>query len=53
MLQQFFDREAELRFLEDKYSEPTSQLIIIYGRRRVGKTVLCGLIVSETQECLN
>jgi AAA+ ATPase superfamily predicted ATPase len=40
MLQQFFDREAELRFLEAKYSEPTSQLIIIYGRRRVGKTEL-------------
>ncbi|MEM2902854.1 MAG: ATP-binding protein [Candidatus Bathyarchaeia archaeon] len=40
MLQHFFNREAELKFLESKYSEPTSQLIIIYGRRRVGKTEL-------------
>lgn len=40
MRQLFADREAELSFLERKYSEPGSQLIVIYGRRRVGKTAL-------------
>jgi len=32
------DRERELKFLEDKYKEDKAQLIIIYGRRRIGKT---------------
>ncbi|MCD7823390.1 MAG: ATP-binding protein [Oscillospiraceae bacterium] len=34
----FIGREAELKFLEEKYSEPKGQLVVIYGRRRVGKT---------------
>lgn len=36
----FADREAELAFLERKHSEPGAKLIVIYGRRRVGKTAL-------------
>lgn len=40
MQQLFVDREAELNFLERKYSEPGPQLLVIYGRRRVGKTSL-------------
>ncbi|MCD4843324.1 MAG: ATP-binding protein [Methanosarcinales archaeon] len=35
----FVNREKELNFLKDKYSSGSSELIIIYGRRRVGKTV--------------
>jgi len=34
----FIGREAELNFLEDKYSQTGGQLIVLYGRRRVGKT---------------
>ena len=34
----FIGREAELRFLNDKYKEKPGQLIVLYGRRRVGKT---------------
>lgn len=34
----FIGREAELAFLEDKYKEERGQLIVLYGRRRVGKT---------------
>lgn len=34
----FIGRQQELRFLEDKYSEKQGQLIVWYGRRRVGKT---------------
>ncbi len=36
----FIDREAELSFLERKFHEDKLQLIVIYGRRRVGKTEL-------------
>lgn len=34
----FVGREAELQFLNDKYEEKKGQLIVLYGRRRVGKT---------------
>ena len=34
----FIGREAELKFLNDKYQEKSGQLIVLYGRRRVGKT---------------
>lgn len=34
----FIGREAELQFLENKYKMDGGQLIVLYGRRRVGKT---------------
>jgi len=34
----FIGREAELRFLNDKYAEEKGQLVVLYGRRRIGKT---------------
>lgn len=34
----FVGREEELKFLEDKYMDDGGQLIVLYGRRRVGKT---------------
>lgn len=34
----FIGREQELQFLEDKYRAKGGQLVILYGRRRVGKT---------------
>ena len=34
----FIGRESELKFLQDKYEEAKGQLIVLYGRRRVGKT---------------
>lgn len=34
----FIGREAELSFLQDKYDEERGQLVVLYGRRRVGKT---------------
>ena len=34
----FIGRETELRFLQDKYEDKKGQLIVLYGRRRVGKT---------------
>lgn len=40
MITKFINRNDELRFLKRKYEEESAQLIIIYGRRRVGKTEL-------------
>lgn len=34
----FIGRERELRFLQEKYDQEKGQLIVLYGRRRVGKT---------------
>jgi AAA+ ATPase superfamily predicted ATPase len=34
------DREAELKGLGDLWAEGQAQLVIVYGRRRVGKTEL-------------
>ena len=34
----FIGRKQELQFLEDKYNSQGGQLIVLYGRRRVGKT---------------
>ncbi|MGN1135959.1 MAG: ATP-binding protein [Oscillospiraceae bacterium] len=34
----FIGREAELQFLEERYNSKGGQLIVLYGRRRVGKT---------------
>ncbi|MDR3631415.1 MAG: ATP-binding protein [Desulfocapsaceae bacterium] len=36
----FIDRQAELKFLEEKWQDPKSQLIVLWGKRRVGKTEL-------------
>ncbi len=36
----FVDRKEELNFLEGKFKSRTSQMIILYGRRRIGKTEL-------------
>jgi AAA+ ATPase superfamily predicted ATPase len=34
----FIGRKQELAFVNDKYTSPEGQLIVLYGRRRVGKT---------------
>lgn len=34
----FFGRKEELQFLEERYNSKNGQLIVLYGRRRVGKT---------------
>lgn len=38
--QRFVDRERELAFLEERYASGDAELLIIYGRRRIGKTEL-------------
>lgn len=34
----FLGRQEELKFFEERYCQPKGHLIIVYGRRRVGKT---------------
>jgi hypothetical protein len=34
----FIAREKELQFLNDCYEKPKAQLVVLYGRRRIGKT---------------
>lgn len=39
-MEQFVDRELEIRTLEKEYAKKESALVVVYGRRRVGKTTL-------------
>jgi len=36
----FIGRKQELDFFEEKYNTPDAQLVVLYGRRRIGKTEL-------------
>ncbi len=40
IMNRFINREEELKFLSEKYRSGKPELIIIYGRRRIGKTFL-------------
>ena len=40
MFKQFIDRDKELRWLEKTHKETHNSFLIVYGRRRVGKTEL-------------
>ena len=40
MFQLFVDRERELAFLEQHHNAKSAEFVVIYGRRRVGKTEL-------------
>ena len=39
-MERFIDREQELETLQDEYERRGSSLVILYGRRRAGKTTL-------------
>lgn len=43
----FIDREQELFYLEEEYERKDASLIILYGRRRVGKTALMSKFMSN------
>ena len=42
----FIDREAEIATLENEYTRDGSSLVVLYGRRRVGKTSLITQFIS-------
>lgn len=39
-MSRFINRREELKFLDSKYSSKNAEMIILYGRRRIGKTEL-------------
>ncbi|MEM4329322.1 MAG: ATP-binding protein [Candidatus Caldarchaeum sp.] len=43
----FYDREEELQTLIEAVDSPRAELVIIYGRRRIGKTTLVRRLLSE------
>lgn len=43
----FVGRQKELTLLEDAYSSPKSELVVIYGRRRIGKSCLIHHFAQE------
>lgn len=47
MFTMFVDREEELKFLEDKYESSGFECILVYGRRRVGKTELLTNFIKD------
>lgn len=38
MIPQFINRKKELQFLEEAYKSSRAEMVVLYGRRRIGKT---------------
>lgn len=47
MILKFVNREDELRILEERYRGDRSEFVVIYGRRRVGKTELIRKFIED------
>ncbi|MBS3780514.1 MAG: AAA family ATPase, partial [Desulfovermiculus sp.] len=43
----FVDREKEFRFLEGEFSRNRASLVVVYGRRRIGKTTLIKHFIQD------
>ena len=39
-MENFIDRKKELEYLENEYQADRSSFVVVYGRRRTGKTAL-------------
>ena len=37
----FYGREQQLKILNDWWLEQKAHLVVVYGKRRIGKTALC------------
>ena len=48
----FIGREKELDFLTEKYNSSNREFILVYGRRRLGKTYLLKKSIENTQNSL-
>lgn len=51
-MQKFVNRTKELESLEKQYNSTSSSLVIVYGRRRVGKTALITEFLRSHQDSL-
>ncbi|MCD4845521.1 MAG: ATP-binding protein [Methanosarcinales archaeon] len=43
----FIDRKEEIDFLQERYNKQTFEFIVIYGRRRIGKTELIKKFINN------
>lgn len=46
-MKQFVDRELEMETLQNEYERNGSALVVLYGRRRVGKTTLISEFIKD------
>lgn len=46
-MKKFINRKKEIKFLNDEYLRNGSSLVILYGRRRIGKTELCKAFMKD------
>ena len=46
-MEKFIDRKEELNTLESEYQREGASLVILYGRRRVGKTSLISEFIKD------
>ncbi|MBO3754618.1 MAG: ATP-binding protein [Candidatus Brockarchaeota archaeon] len=46
VVQLFVNREEELRFLEERHGSMNAELVVVYGRRRIGKTELLARFIA-------
>ena len=46
-MERFIDRIEEMETLEQEYAKEGSSLVIVYGRRRVGKTTLISEFIKD------
>lgn len=46
-MKQFVDRELEMETLQNEYDRDGSALVVLYGRRRVGKTTLISEFIKD------
>lgn len=47
MIRKFIDREQELNFLSERWKSNRFELIVLYGRRRIGKTELIRQFIKD------
>ena len=47
IMKKFIDRELEMEALQREYDWPGSALVVMYGRRRVGKTTLIAEFIKD------
>ena len=46
-MKHFVDREQEMETLQNEYEREGSSLVVLYGRRRVGKTTLISEFIKD------
>lgn len=46
-MERFIDRESEMETLQEEYEREGSSLVVMYGRRRIGKTTLISEFIKD------